>query len=127
MGNTGNEVDTGRPAESARRSLHFSNFAEVIADAESLLDAGWQRQGQWDLAQVCDHLAAWLTFPMDGFPRAPFSCECSCGYCGTRLVVENWSVCFAANSSPMELRRFAVQSCRPIETPPERLSDSDAS
>ncbi len=36
-----------------------------------LLARGYTQAGKWDLAQVCDHLRDWLTFPVDGFPRQP--------------------------------------------------------
>src|SRR5437016_5780144 len=55
----------------ARRQLRFASFDEVVADAENLLAKGYERAGNWDLAQVCGHLAEWLRYPMDGFPRPP--------------------------------------------------------
>lgn len=58
-------------SDAGRRTLRFASLREAIADAESMLATGYHQQGQWDLAQICDHLAAWMTFPMDGFPRAP--------------------------------------------------------
>jgi hypothetical protein len=39
-------------------------------DAEALAAGGYERAGNWGLAQVCGHLAAWLRYPVDGFPRA---------------------------------------------------------
>jgi hypothetical protein len=55
----------------ARRSVGFNDLDEVVRDAESLLAKGYDKAGQWDLAQVCNHLAEWLRFPVEGFPRAP--------------------------------------------------------
>lgn len=54
-----------------RRTLAFATLDEVVADAENLLARGYDRAGNWDLAQVCSHLAEWLRYPMDGFPRIP--------------------------------------------------------
>ena len=54
-----------------RRPLTFRNLDEVLRDAEHLLAVGYDRVGQWDLAQCCDHLAAWLTYPVAGIPKAP--------------------------------------------------------
>ena len=54
-----------------RRTLKFDSFPAVIADAETLLRGGYDTTGKWDLAQVAGHLAAWLSFGMDGFPKAP--------------------------------------------------------
>jgi hypothetical protein len=51
--------------------LDFQDFDAVLADAESLAAGGYDRVGSWDLAQVCGHLAEWLRFPLDGFPRPP--------------------------------------------------------
>src|SRR3954452_11842982 len=54
-----------------RRELRFASFDEVVADAENLLAKGYDRAGNWDLAQVCGHLAEWMRFPLDGFPKLP--------------------------------------------------------
>ena len=55
----------------ARRSLRFESLDDAVRDAESLLATGYERAGTWDLAQVCGHLADWLTYPVQGFPTAP--------------------------------------------------------
>jgi hypothetical protein len=54
-----------------RRELRFESLDDAVRDAETLLARGYDRAGNWDLAQVCDHLADWLTYPVAGFPRAP--------------------------------------------------------
>jgi hypothetical protein len=54
-----------------RRDLRFAALDDAVRDAEYLLAVGYDRAGTWDLAQVCDHLAAWLTYPVEGFPKAP--------------------------------------------------------
>jgi hypothetical protein len=54
-----------------RRKLTFATLDEVVRDAEGLLANGYERAGNWDLAQVCAHLAEWMRFPLDGFPRIP--------------------------------------------------------
>lgn len=51
-----------------RRKLSFATLDEAVADAENLLAKGYDRAGNWDLAQVCSHLADWLRFPVEGFP-----------------------------------------------------------
>ena len=55
-----------------RRQLRFDSLDAAVRDAEHLLTAGYERAGNWDLAQCLDHLAAWLTYPVSGFPRMPF-------------------------------------------------------
>jgi hypothetical protein len=55
--------------EPPRRRLDFCDFDAVVRDAESLAAGGYDRVGSWDLAQVCRHLAEWMRFPLDGFPR----------------------------------------------------------
>jgi hypothetical protein len=52
-----------------RRNLVFGNFDEVLADAENLREKGYSKAGNWDLAQVCGHVAAWIRFATDGYPR----------------------------------------------------------
>jgi hypothetical protein len=55
----------------ARRSLVFNDLDEVVRDVEALLAGGYEKAGNWDLAQVAGHLAEWLRFPVEGFPKAP--------------------------------------------------------
>lgn len=55
----------------ARRKLTFATLDEAVADAERLLATGYDRAGNWDLAQVCFHLAEWLRYPVEGFPKTP--------------------------------------------------------
>lgn len=54
-----------------RRKLQFTDLDQVVADAESLLVKGYDRAGNWDLAQVSGHLANWMTYPVGGFPKSP--------------------------------------------------------
>ncbi|MBY0460717.1 MAG: DUF1569 domain-containing protein [Gemmataceae bacterium] len=54
-----------------RRTLRFATLDEAVADAENLLAKGYDRAGNWDLAQVCFHLAEWMRYPVEGFPRIP--------------------------------------------------------
>jgi hypothetical protein len=53
----------------SRRELTFRDFDAVVRDAESLAAGGYEKAGSWDLAQVCGHLAEWMRFPLDGFPK----------------------------------------------------------
>ena len=52
-----------------RRQLEFGSLDEVVADATRLLRDGYEQAGNWDLAQVAGHLATWMRFPLEGFPR----------------------------------------------------------
>jgi len=54
-----------------RRPLVFNDLDEIVPDAENLLARGYEKAGNWDLAQVCGHVAEWLRFPVEGFPKAP--------------------------------------------------------
>jgi hypothetical protein len=54
-----------------RRQLKFDSFDDVVAEVERLRAGAYEKAGTWDLAQVCDHLAAWATYPVEGFPKAP--------------------------------------------------------
>jgi uncharacterized protein DUF1569 len=53
-----------------RRELVFNSFDDVVRDVENLRSRGCEKAGNWDLAQVCGHLTKWLSYPLDGFPRA---------------------------------------------------------
>src|SRR5262245_33566917 len=54
-----------------RRPLVFHTLEDVVRDAERLLAGGYEKAGNWDLAQVAGHLADWMRFPVEGFPKAP--------------------------------------------------------
>jgi hypothetical protein len=54
-----------------RRKLSFASLDEVAVDAENLLAKGYDKAGNWDLAQVAGHVAEWLRFPIEGFPKPP--------------------------------------------------------
>ncbi|HEY2910970.1 MAG TPA: DUF1569 domain-containing protein [Gemmataceae bacterium] len=55
----------------ARRSLNFASLDDAVADAGRLLAAGYDRAGQWSLGQCCGHIASWMGYAMDGFPKPP--------------------------------------------------------
>ena len=55
-----------------RRSLPSDTLEDVIREAESLRARGYDQAGRWDLAQVCGHVADWMSYPMDGFPTPPW-------------------------------------------------------
>lgn len=48
------------------RQLEFKDFTQVLAEVDQLHQHGWNKQGQWDLAQVCDHLAYFVEGSLDG-------------------------------------------------------------
>src|SRR5262245_29942343 len=56
----------------SRRRLKFAELDDAVRDAEGLLATGYERTGNWDLAQCCHHLAEVMTFPLDGFPPFGF-------------------------------------------------------
>lgn len=55
-----------------RRALRFADAAEVLRDVDALLAAeragSLQRLGNWTLGQALAHLAAWASYPFDGYP-----------------------------------------------------------
>jgi hypothetical protein len=54
-----------------RRAIEFSTLDEVVADLNHLLANGYEKAGNWDLAQVCGHLNEWMRYPVEGYPKAP--------------------------------------------------------
>ncbi|MEQ1826076.1 MAG: DUF1569 domain-containing protein [Pirellula sp.] len=62
-----------------RRELRFAKLADISSDIDQLLTKGYQRTGKWDLSQICEHLADWMIFPIDGFPKAPLFVACILG------------------------------------------------
>lgn len=55
-----------------RRKLAWTELSEVVNDVENLRVSGYHSVGKWNLAQCCGHIADWMTFPLDGFPRQPW-------------------------------------------------------
>ena len=55
-----------------RRTLTFASLDDAVRDAENLLAKGYDRAGNWDLAQCCHHLAVLMAWPIDGFPPMSF-------------------------------------------------------
>lgn len=51
--------------------MEFRDPDAVVRNAEALAAGSYDRARRWDLAQVCGHLAEWMRFPLDGFPRPP--------------------------------------------------------
>ena len=54
-----------------RRELDFDSLDAAVRDAEHLHAVGYDKAGNWDLAQCVGHLAKWVSYPMDGFPPTP--------------------------------------------------------
>lgn len=57
----------------AARPLTFASVAEAPPEAARLHEGGYRQRGNWDLSQICDHLADWLTYPVDGFLPTPWA------------------------------------------------------
>ncbi|MCY2981482.1 MAG: DUF1569 domain-containing protein [Planctomycetota bacterium] len=55
-----------------RRDLHFASLSEVQEDLKNLASGTYTKTAKWDLSQVAEHLADWMTFPIDGFPKPPW-------------------------------------------------------
>jgi len=49
------------------RELKFQSFDDAVAYAETLQLQGYERAGQWDLAQVLDHLTYFLDGAVNGY------------------------------------------------------------
>ena len=47
------------------RELHFKDFSEGLREVDRLVN-GYSSKGEWDLAQVCDHLAYFIEGSLDG-------------------------------------------------------------
>ncbi len=53
------------------RRAKFQNFNDMLADVDAMLQSGYTRHGNWTLGQACSHIADWMRFPLDGFPKVP--------------------------------------------------------
>jgi hypothetical protein len=56
-----------------RRQPDFKDFDEALAEVDRLHTGGYEKCGQWDLAQTCDHLTYFIQGSLDGHPyRVPW-------------------------------------------------------
>src|SRR5689334_15110487 len=56
-----------------RRLLQFDDFEQALGEVDRLLGCPHSRAGNWDLSQVCDHLAGAFDASMHGLRyRAPW-------------------------------------------------------
>lgn len=49
-----------------KRELNCQSGTEVIADIENLRTNGYQKLGNWNLSQICEHITKTLRVGMDG-------------------------------------------------------------
>lgn len=55
-----------------RRTIRVVTLEDISKEVDRLHSNGYQQAGAWNLSQICEHLADWMTFPIDGFPKVPF-------------------------------------------------------
>lgn len=51
-----------------RRAVAYDSLDAIVADAERLVDASATTTGNWNLAQILEHLATAMDYQVDGFP-----------------------------------------------------------
>ena len=54
-----------------KRQLKFDCFEDMVSEARSLMESGYDQHGNWTLGQACGHLAEWMRYPLDGYPKPP--------------------------------------------------------
>ncbi len=63
-------VDTKKVTD--RRALRFASLADALAEAKRIeqaeRDGRLRRSGNWTAGQAFGHLAAWASYPYDGYP-----------------------------------------------------------
>jgi hypothetical protein len=85
------------PNSSARRELRFQTFDQAIAEVDRLFAHGYERKGNWDLAQMCDHLATTFEGSVRGFGFGmPRVLQAMFGQFGLRYVLKNQRTPFRA-------------------------------
>jgi Protein of unknown function (DUF1569) len=48
------------------RKLDFKTYDDALAEVERLHRGGYVKQGNWDLAQICDHVNFFMVGSLDG-------------------------------------------------------------
>lgn len=59
-------------ATPSRLPSNFTNLDEVVQRLDLLQREGYTMVGNWNLAQVAEHLRDWFSFMISGYPSAPF-------------------------------------------------------
>jgi len=54
------------------REIEYASLSEMLADVESMLANGYVSHGNWSLGQASGHVAEWMSYPIDGFPKPPW-------------------------------------------------------
>jgi hypothetical protein len=73
-----------------RRTLTFSGFGAVTSDLDRLHQGGYQKAGQWDLAQICDHLSYFIQGSLDGHAfKVPWLIRVLFGRLVLRRILKN--------------------------------------
>lgn len=71
-----------------RRRLRFASLAGVLPEVERLSVMPYRRVGQWNLAQICAHLAGAFELSMNGFGKpAPRGMRALAGKLILRVVL----------------------------------------
>lgn len=99
----------------ARRELKFATLDEAVRDAESLLVRGYERAGNWDLAQCCHHLAVLMGWPIDGFLPMSFPRRAT-AWLLKRTIARRWLRKVLASGAwptgtPTDERTFPTPGC----------------
>ncbi len=69
----------------AQRQLDFKTIDEAFAEVDRLQQGGYTKLGQWDLAQICDHVTFFVRGSLDGHQfRVPWLLKILFG----RLVIK---------------------------------------
>ncbi len=56
-----------------RRELNLNSIDEIIAEVGRLQSGGYEKAGNWDLQQICDHLSYYVRGTLEGFSeKAPW-------------------------------------------------------
>jgi hypothetical protein len=81
------------PDWSLRRDLTFRTFDDALAEVDRLLARPYERRGNWDLAQACDHLADAFDGSLRGFSfAAPWFIRALFGKLGLWYVLRYRSI-----------------------------------
>ena len=91
-----------------RRTLDFASADEVIEEINRLRRGGYQKTGNWNLTQVCQHLNGTMTGGMDGFGfRLPWI---------LRATVNKWAFRYTLKTRKLGKGFPTFKSLKPTET-----------
>jgi hypothetical protein len=87
-----------------RRRLKFADFDACLAEVKRLHETGYDKSGNWDLSQICEHLATAFNRSIDGYSfKRPWILRKTAGRAALVYVLRTGQIPAGAAAPPASL------------------------